>query len=129
MAEDDILCFAQDPLYEDADKTVLAETGISVLENPLAFLEVDDTSLVFSLSPETPVRQIVADIALPAIMIWNRVEKVRRKPDWVGHTECEDNISPRVTEMINRHYAELDFPEDTRHFSRHLAIYVRRSDS
>lgn len=87
MAEDDILCFAQDPLYEDVDKTVLAETGISVLENPLAFLEVDDTSLVFSLSPETPVRQIVADIALPAIMIWNRVEEVRRKPDWVGHTE------------------------------------------
>ena len=87
MDEDDILCFAQDPLYEDADKAVLAEAGISVLENPVAFLEVDDASLVFSLSPETPVRQIVADIALPAVMIWDRVEEFRQDPDWVGHTE------------------------------------------
>jgi hypothetical protein len=87
IAEEDILCFAQDPLYEDVDKRVLGDAGISVVENPRGFLEVDDTSLVLSVSPETAVRQIVTDIAQPAGMIWNRVEEVERRTEWVGQTE------------------------------------------
>ncbi|KAI5861222.1 hypothetical protein GGS23DRAFT_577629 [Durotheca rogersii] len=87
IAEEDIVCFAQDPLYEDVDKKVLAGAGISVVENPRAFLEVDDASLVLSISPETPVRQIVADIAQPAVMIWNRVEEVEQHAEWIGQTE------------------------------------------
>jgi SRR1 len=96
IVEEDILCFAQDPLYENVDKRVLVDAGISVAENPRAFLEVDGTSLVLSISPETAVRQIVADIAQPAVMIWNRVQEIQRSPDWVGQTEwygpCHGNV-------------------------------------
>lgn len=89
-AGEDILCFAQDPLYEDIDERILTDAGISVLENPRAFLEVDDASVVFALSLETPVRQIIADIARPAVLIWNRVEEVELMPQWKGQTEWYD---------------------------------------
>ncbi|GAB1312677.1 hypothetical protein MFIFM68171_02887 [Madurella fahalii] len=69
-----IACFAQDPVYTEADREVLARLDIKVLEDPRAFLEVDDDTLVISVAPNIPVRQIIADIARPAIMIWDRVE-------------------------------------------------------
>lgn len=70
----DIRCYAQDPVYTDADRAVLEGEGIHVLEDPHGFLEVDDSSVVISFSPNIPVRQIVADVARPAIMIWDRVK-------------------------------------------------------
>jgi hypothetical protein len=69
----DILCFAQDPQYEEADKIALAEVGVSVVDHPRGFLKVDDSSLVFAICPGVQVRQIVADIARPAVMIWHNV--------------------------------------------------------
>lgn len=68
-----VQCFAQDPAYSDDDKTVLQRAGITVLEDPRAFCEVDDSSIVLSAYPNIPVRQVVMDIARPAIMIWNKV--------------------------------------------------------
>jgi hypothetical protein len=68
-----IQCFAQDPLYTEADEEVLSNAEITVLRDPRAFLEVDDDTLVISFSPNIPVRQIIADIARPAVMIWDRV--------------------------------------------------------
>ncbi|KAK3309457.1 uncharacterized protein B0T15DRAFT_506238 [Chaetomium strumarium] len=68
-------CYAQDPLYTPLDKRVLEEDGITVVEDPAAFLEIDEASVVISVNPSIPVRQIIADIADPgpAIIIWNRV--------------------------------------------------------
>jgi hypothetical protein len=74
QSQTQIKCFAQDPIYAKADVEVLGRSGITVLEDPRAFLEVDDQSLVISFYPNIPVRQIVTDIARPAVMIWNRVE-------------------------------------------------------
>lgn len=68
-----IPCFAQDPAYTDVDKTILAEHGVTVLDDPRGFLEVDDQSAVLSFAPNICVRQIVADIARPALLIWNTV--------------------------------------------------------
>jgi len=93
VAVDGIQCFAQDPLYEDPDREVLKESGVSVLDNPRAFLEVDETSVVFCLSAKTAVRQVVTDIARPALLIWNRVEEVEQEPHWLGHSE--GYVSPR----------------------------------
>ena len=75
----DIKCYAQDPIYMAEDKTVLTEAGFTVVNDPRGFLYVDDASVVISVSPDIPVRQIVADIARPAILIWNRVN--RSTPD------------------------------------------------
>ena len=69
----DIKCYAQDPIYMAEDKAVLAEAGFTVVNDPRGFLHVDNASVVISVSPDIPVRQIIADIARPAILIWNRV--------------------------------------------------------
>lgn len=70
----EIKCYAQDPAYTEVDRAVLEEAGIQILEDPHGFLEVDDSSVVISFGPNVPVRQIVADIARPAIMIWDKVK-------------------------------------------------------
>lgn len=69
----EIKCFAQDPIYEEADRSALEQASISVLDDPRGFIEVDELSVVLSISPDVPVRQIVTDLARPAIIIWNRV--------------------------------------------------------
>ncbi len=69
----EIRCFAQDPCYNDADEEILEGVGVTVVQDPRGFLEVDDQSVVISFSPDVPIRQIIADIARPAILIWNRV--------------------------------------------------------
>ena len=69
-----ITCYAQDPAYADVDKLVLEESGISVLDHPEAFLEVDDSTVVFCAAPDVPVREIVSDIARPAMMIWDDIK-------------------------------------------------------
>ena len=66
----EIKCFAQDPIYSPVDQQVLAEAGFTVLDDPRAFLEVDENSVVIRIAPHIPVRQIIADIARPAVMIW-----------------------------------------------------------
>ena len=82
-----VRCYAQDPLYQDADREVLGELGMTVLDHPRGFLEVDDSTAVFSQLPTAPIRQVIADIARPALMIWNRICEIPREGSWVGRTE------------------------------------------
>ena len=74
-----IECFAQDPIYTSSDKDVLAEHNIKVLNDPRGFLHVDDSSVVLSVSPNMQVRQIITDIARPALLIWDRVHGVEEE--------------------------------------------------
>lgn len=69
----DVPCYVQDPVYKDGDKAVLAEHEIQVIDDPLAWLEMDDFSIVVSISSNVPSREIIADISRPAVVIWNRV--------------------------------------------------------
>jgi hypothetical protein len=80
-------CYSQDPVYEDVDREVLAELGVTVLEHPRAFLEVDESSVVFAQAPDIAVRQVVADLARPAVMVWDKVREIPRVGDWVGRAE------------------------------------------
>ena len=82
-----VQCYAQDPVYEDVDRKVLGELGATVLDHPRGFLEVDESTAVFSLAPDIAVRQIVADIARPALMIWEKVREIPREGYWVGRAE------------------------------------------
>jgi hypothetical protein len=52
---------------------VLGEEGVVVMEDPRAFLEVDEASVVIAVASDICVRQIVADLARPAVVIWDRV--------------------------------------------------------
>ncbi|CAK7202955.1 hypothetical protein SEUCBS139899_005682 [Sporothrix eucalyptigena] len=128
-------CFAQDPAYDAADRTVLAMEGISVLEDPYGFLAVDETSVVISVAPSVPVRQIVADIARPAAMIWGRIVDegaagARSSSPLVDDMGgWSDPASSRVKQMIEADYAEFDFPHDPQNFGTvdGVALYVRTS--
>lgn len=71
----DIPCYVQDPANTDIDKSGLERLGIQVLDDPCGFLEVDDSSVVCSFAPNVPVKQIVMDIARPAVLVWDRVQK------------------------------------------------------
>ncbi|KAJ4296126.1 hypothetical protein N0V88_004828 [Collariella sp. IMI 366227] len=51
----EIRCFAQDPAYTSVDEQVLGEAGITVLDDPRAWLAVDDGSVVVSISPDIPM--------------------------------------------------------------------------
>jgi SRR1 len=78
-----IQCFVQDPWYTDVETEIFFEDyGISTLEDPVGFLEVDDSTLVLSFSPNVPCKQIIADIAKPAIIIWDRVREEAENRRW-----------------------------------------------
>jgi hypothetical protein len=92
----EINCFAQEPLYADADKTFLQDRGITVLEDPMGFLEVDEETLVISISPNVCVKQILADLTRPAAMIWDQV-----KP----HHPAENEWKMKVIDGVTTVYA------------------------
>ncbi|KAJ6573678.1 hypothetical protein B0H10DRAFT_1705766, partial [Mycena sp. CBHHK59/15] len=63
-----VLCFAQDPIYSVIDKQLLAQHNIACCDDPRGFLEVDKWSLVISIAPNIPVKQIITDLARPAVI-------------------------------------------------------------
>ncbi len=69
----EIRCYAQDPIYTSLDERILQEAGITVLDHPRGFLQVDETSAILSIFPNAPIRQIITDIARPMLIIWNRI--------------------------------------------------------
>jgi len=68
----ELKCYSQDPLYTTPDQEALAMAGVDVLNDPDAFLKVDDNSVLLSISPDVPVRQVIADLCRPVIIIWER---------------------------------------------------------
>lgn len=74
-----IICYAQDPSYTKIDESVLKESGVTVLDDPKAFLVVDDSTVVVSCAANVPVKEIISDLARPAVMIWDRVYKDESK--------------------------------------------------
>lgn len=118
-----IRCLAQDPVYTEADRTVLAELGVTVVDDPQGFLEVDDQSVVLSFSPNVPVRQIITDLARPVVLAWDTVlteeqtigrwAKVHDPPKTWGSAEdleaclC-DPESSRVRAMIREEYVQVE---------------------
>ena len=82
---DPLPVLAQDPWYSPVAKRILTEAGIQVIDGhgALAFTHVDEHSLVFSCHPDIPVRQIVADMARPAAMIWDSERPLTdEKKEW-----------------------------------------------
>jgi hypothetical protein len=71
---DDIFCYMQDPMNTPVDREVLADIGFEMIDDPRGWIEIDERSVVLSVSPNVPVKEIIADTARPAIVIWNRVK-------------------------------------------------------
>jgi hypothetical protein len=66
--------FAQDPAYTDADQQTLIQYGIEVVDDPVGFLQGDDSTAVISICPDIAVKQVLCDLARPAILIWYKVQ-------------------------------------------------------
>ncbi|KAL2837946.1 hypothetical protein BJY01DRAFT_220354 [Aspergillus pseudoustus] len=114
-------CYAQDPAYTEHDTNALQTLGITVLPDPEGFLEVDDETLVISVSPNVPVKQVVSDIARPAFIIWNTIAG-----DGLGVEPSTDPDSPRLQKWIAEHYETLEFPREPDLFGN-VSMYVRRT--
>ncbi|KAI0008993.1 hypothetical protein F4779DRAFT_641211 [Xylariaceae sp. FL0662B] len=112
---------AQDPTYNPSTRQILQVSGFRVVDGfgSLAFTEVDEKCLVFSSAPNVPVKEIVADIARPAVMIWDTV----RAEDWEAPREWKmvDNTwvnpwspnpdTPRTVALVQG-YDKTSFADD-----------------
>lgn len=97
---------AQDPDYTRETEDILKQNGFSIVGRHGAggFAEIDDTTIVFSVFVEAPLKQIIADIARPTMIISTGFEVFNdhEKP-WA------DAESPRTKEMW-REYSNSKFP-------------------
>ncbi|KAE8415214.1 hypothetical protein BDV36DRAFT_285544 [Aspergillus pseudocaelatus] len=130
----EIKCYAQDPVYDEVDQEFLRSIGITPLEDPKGFLEVDEHTLVFSVSPNVPVKQIVTDLHWPAAMIWNTVTPSEKDKCWIKRTEKNGTVnwtcpfttdpdSGRVRRMI-KHYAHAQLKNADEYFGD-VTIYMK----
>ncbi|KAL4869567.1 hypothetical protein BDV12DRAFT_76097 [Aspergillus spectabilis] len=129
----EIKCYAQDPAYSEIDQALLRSIGIEPLDDPKGFLEIDPHTLIFSVSPNVPVKQVVADVGWPGAMIWNTVgmeekearweKKVRNGEEFWVVPFTTDPDSQRVRDMVQNYtsVALRDFNE----FLGDLTIYAR----
>ncbi|KAK1595897.1 uncharacterized protein LY79DRAFT_95789 [Colletotrichum navitas] len=120
----EIRCYSQDPAYTQASIEFLKSRNIVVLNDPQGFLDVDEHTLVFSVAPTVPVKQIVTDLARPAVIIWDNetpaeMDKMAwehiRFPDgsetWISPW-ISDPDSARTRKMEKEEYTSYPFPED-----------------
>lgn len=127
----------QDPAYTPESKQVLTEVGFEVVGGlgALGFTHVDDDTVVMSCSPDVPVKQVVADIARPAVLIWNKVRPLSEESsEWtISNGRGEDSLcvpwttdqdSPRTRELVEG-YDMHEFPPSNQRFGD-IVIYVRK---
>ncbi|KAI1632750.1 hypothetical protein F4809DRAFT_655930 [Biscogniauxia mediterranea] len=132
-----IKIYAQDPNYSLFTKRTLARQEIHVIDcyGATGFTYVDEDAIVFSVAPNVPVKQVVADIARPPIMIWEKVstpeeeeEKLKKPRLFNGGYMCPwtlDNDSPRTQDLVKDCKA-TPFPANDGHFLPNLTIYIRK---
>ncbi|KAI0429362.1 hypothetical protein F5Y09DRAFT_342795 [Xylaria sp. FL1042] len=100
-------CIVQDPALSEIDAAALVQLGMQVLDDPDGFLELDETSFLVTVAPCIPVKQIVADIARPVGMIWDR--DINKTVSELKHERVHfpDHVSYRVEEMLNDYYDDM----------------------
>ncbi|KAK3299602.1 uncharacterized protein B0H64DRAFT_389125 [Chaetomium fimeti] len=78
----EVKALVQDPGYGDLEKHVLGSMGVQVSDHPIrGFLEVDSETVVVSIAPQIPVKQIITDISSPALIIWDAASGLFEDPD------------------------------------------------
>ncbi|KAJ5720415.1 uncharacterized protein N7483_008349 [Penicillium malachiteum] len=63
--------FAQDPDYSESSEEILSKKDFQIVGRHGAggFAEIDDDSIVISAFPNAPVKQMIADLARPVLII------------------------------------------------------------
>ncbi|KAI1311524.1 hypothetical protein F5Y03DRAFT_391611 [Xylaria venustula] len=116
-----------DPAYTELDRDVLTSYGYTVVEDPQGFLMLDDNSVLVSIGPDVLVKQIVADICRPAIIIRTKENFKYEYTDYSFPSVIymTDPSSSRVDKMLKEEYVELEFPSHKSWSG--LAMYVKKS--
>ncbi|KAJ5898018.1 hypothetical protein N7504_008306 [Penicillium tannophilum] len=114
--------YVQDPEYMDVDRVLLAEHEVEVIEDPMAWLEMDDFSIVVSIASNVPTKEIITDVARPAVVIWNKVGD--EDYDKRGEDSLTDPCSARVRALMEG-YDCFDWGASDEHFGD-VYMYVRR---
>ena len=65
---------AQDPVYTDLDKDFLSSIGVEAVDHPEAFLNGDETTLVYGLSGYTFFYNLISRRPWPAALITDGLE-------------------------------------------------------
>lgn len=119
---------AQDPRYAPIDvEECLGHFGIEQMHDPDGILEIDGGTLVFSMKPDFPLLQLIADMALaqPPIIFHDEIKRNENWQDYKDAASIPDGrirpkkgiepnpTSPRVEKFI-RHYKEysINDPDD-----------------
>ncbi|KAI1659336.1 hypothetical protein F4813DRAFT_395217 [Daldinia decipiens] len=104
---DGVRILTQDPDYAEETKETLRELGFEVVGQFGAggFAEVDDETIVFTAFASAPIRQIIADIARPTLIIAVGDDKTFN----VKNQPYGDPESPRTKQMW-QDYESWDFP-------------------
>ncbi|KXH27139.1 hypothetical protein CNYM01_10351 [Colletotrichum nymphaeae SA-01] len=134
--------YSQEPEYSPECRVLLNQMGIRVLDGHRGFLEVDDKTLIFSIKPAVPVKQIITELARPAMIIWDAMggderNDDERNPDkWQLLTENGERLwhspfgvdpdSSRTRKMLGEEYLACPFLGDRLNFGQ-LDIHIRRS--
>ncbi|KAI0541662.1 hypothetical protein GGR58DRAFT_455700 [Xylaria digitata] len=105
--------YVQDPGYTQRDKDIIHSAGLTVLNDPQALLELDESSVLVSINADIPTGDIVADICRPGILIWE-----------------EGRIQPRgsrVKRMIENEYSEISLPHHECFGVSRMVMLIRKS--
>ena len=89
-----ITSYAQDPAYNDIDKMLLRDHGVTVVDDPEGFLHADNSSAVISIRPDAPIKAVISDLARPALIIWNKVG------EWNPQVSVWDHINKCTVEVV-----------------------------
>ncbi|KAL2257848.1 hypothetical protein VTK26DRAFT_9087 [Humicola hyalothermophila] len=117
----DVPCFIQDRGWQYIGKHSYQLLDADLLFDPFGFLEVDETTAVIAINPDIPVRQVVTELARPAVLLWRKLNACDPR------TVMFDPVSPRVQRMINEEYYEIGLPQDD--VFGGFGMYVRRDDA
>lgn len=88
----EINCYTQDPVNKGIGNEFLETIGITPLDDPKGFLEIDNKTLVVSIHPNVPVRQVITDLQYPAAMLWNTVEEPVER-EWEQKTMDDGDVT------------------------------------
>lgn len=64
----------QDPVFTDLDREFLVASGHQVLEDPAAFKQIDENTLVYAIHCYSDVYENVSQAPKPAVLISTDVE-------------------------------------------------------
>ncbi|KAJ8129826.1 hypothetical protein O1611_g3804 [Lasiodiplodia mahajangana] len=107
--------YVQDPAYSSRCKDLIQSVGFTIIDDPRAWLDMDESSVLVSINADITVEDIVADLCRPGIIIWT------------DETECPDpRFNSRAAKMIENEYSRIRLPHNEDFGPVDMALLIRK---